>query len=296
MSRDWEVSFMNWALPPGKTEQDKSDNAQRAIAKAIQASATLSSRIVDAFTQGSYRNRTNIKTESDVDIAVRTRASIFFDLPPNISPGELGISVPAAYPYPRFKSDVKQALVDYFDRTSVTGGSRAFDIHANTSRTDADALPCFEYRYYQPNGMYIEGTAFVPDGGSTFVNNYPDQNYANGVAKNEATGKRFKPIVRILKSLRAEMAAQNIQVADSIPSYLIECLVWNIPDGCFAGRTLKENFRSALAHILVETLATGGCATWREVNGIKFLFHDTQRWTRESVNAFVSGVWDYLGF
>jgi tRNA nucleotidyltransferase (CCA-adding enzyme) len=66
-----ETSFAAWAKGPGKTEEEKSDNAVSAIKKAIANDPTLSKRSVSVFAQGSYRNRTNIRAESDVDVCVR---------------------------------------------------------------------------------------------------------------------------------------------------------------------------------------------------------------------------------
>jgi len=70
MARDWEAQFREWARPPGKTEQDRCDNAASAIRNAIKASDTLRSRSVSIFAQGSYRNNTNVRKDSDVDIGV----------------------------------------------------------------------------------------------------------------------------------------------------------------------------------------------------------------------------------
>jgi hypothetical protein len=53
------------------------------------------------------------------------------------------------------------------------------------------------------------------------------------VAKNNATGGRFKRIVRVLKRLRNEMADHDVAAAKPIASYLIECFVWNVPNEGF---------------------------------------------------------------
>jgi hypothetical protein len=49
-------------------------------------------------------------------------------------------------------------------------------------------------------GGYLKGTSFLTDLGNRIVY-WPEENYANGVAKNTATGRRFKGCVRILKHL-----------------------------------------------------------------------------------------------
>ena len=69
-NRDWEATFMSWGAAPGTTEMTKCDNAERAVRKAISASAKLSGKNIKVFTQGSYAHRTNVRQGSDVDICV----------------------------------------------------------------------------------------------------------------------------------------------------------------------------------------------------------------------------------
>src|SRR2546428_296197 len=111
---NWEDKLQSWGKPPGETEQAKCDNAERAVRKAIEASAALKGRNITVFPQGSYRNRTNVRADSDVDVCVLCSDSMFFDLPDGKTPADFGISVPAAYPYGQFKNDVDTALKSYF--------------------------------------------------------------------------------------------------------------------------------------------------------------------------------------
>ena len=79
MSRDWEATFSSWGAAPGDTEQTKCENAERAVRKAINASAKLSAKSIEVFTQGSYANRTNVLQDSDVDICVLYTGTFFPD-------------------------------------------------------------------------------------------------------------------------------------------------------------------------------------------------------------------------
>src|SRR5579871_5163105 len=152
MSRDWESTFATWGAPPSDTEQAKCDNAERAIRKAINASAELSSRPVEVFTQGSYANRTNVRQDSDVDICVLYTGAFFSDysMSEGLNRDVLGY-VAGTYSYNDFKNDVAAALVSYFGQAGVTRGKKAFDVHANTYRIDADVVPCFEHRRFTGN-------------------------------------------------------------------------------------------------------------------------------------------------
>lgn len=293
MARDWESTFRSWAKPPGKTEQEKCQNAERAIRNAMKGSSSLSNRSIEVFSKGSYRNRTNVRLDSDVDICILCSDTFFFNLPDGMTRDDFGIP-PATYQYSQYKNDVEESLVSHFDRDAVTRGNKAFEVHENTYRVDADVVPCFEYRWYRTDGTYLKGTMFLTDDGRS-IGNWPLQNYNNGVAKNDATGRRFKDLVRILKRLRNEMADKGHEIADSMPSYLIECLVWNVPDKGFGHDTYTNDVRYVLAYLFNNTRNNESCKEWCEINDIKYLFHISQPWIHQQANTFFYVAWNYIG-
>ena len=126
--------------------------------------------------------------------------------------------------------------------------------------------------------------------------NWPEQNYENGVAKNNETGKRFKDVVRVLKRLRNKMNDEKIAAAAPIPSFLVECLVWNVPNEGFGHNTYAADVQWTLAHIFNNTRNFDDCKEWGEVNELKYLFRPGQPWTMEQAHSFASAAWDYLGF
>src|SRR5439155_500913 len=76
---------------------------------------------------------------------------------------------------------------------------------------------------------YWQGIRLLPDRSpGHWITNYPQQHYDNGVAKNLATSKRFKCVVRILKNLENQMVKDNSSPV--VASYLIESLAYNVPD------------------------------------------------------------------
>ena len=219
--RDWERVFSVWSKPPGKTEQERCDRAVRAIKDAVAADATLASKTVRTFPQGSYRNRTNVRQDSDVDVCVLCEDSFYYHL----LPGVPGLSVqitPTTYKFGSYKNDVERALVNRFGRANVRRGNKAFDVNENTRRVDADAAPCFAYRLYFNGWLYHDGTALIADDTGRLVTNFPRQQYDNGVAKNDATDRRFKRAVRIVKKLSHEMQEWRRQGRSS---FLIESLL-----------------------------------------------------------------------
>lgn len=302
MSSNWENIFRNWAKPSSDTEQQKCDNAIRMIRDAINGDSVLSNKNIDVFAQGSYRNNTNVRQDSDVDVCVCLMDVCFVDysMCDTLSNQTVGLSS-LDYTYCEFKSAVEKALVAKFGRSSVKRGNKAFDIHATTYRVDADVVPCFEHRRYTGQRLcdgtyyYLSGTEFHPDSGGRVIN-WPQQHYENGIAKNEATGNRFKYITRVLKRLENEMLESGITAAKSIPSYLIECLVWNVPNEGFGHDAYTDDVRYVLAHTFNETVNDEKCSEWGEVNELKYLFRGNQPWTRQQAHDFLSAAWGYIGF
>ena len=295
-----EDSFVSWSKGLGQTEADKCSNAETAVRKAFKASEQLAALDASVFAQGSYRARTNVRQNSDVDICVRYNSTFFDYYPDGMSRETVG-NVPGTMVFADFKSMVQKALEDYFGEAGVTAGNKAFDVHANTYRIDADVVPTFEYRRYtgkkNADGSYhyLSGVAFDPDSGNRIIN-WPEQTYSNGVGRNTATGRKYKRVIRILKRLRDTMQDDGIAVAKKMPSFLIECLVWNADIDAFSNDTYTAIVRHLLADLWNRTREDEDCSDWREVNELKYLFRLAQPWTRQEANEFLQAAWDYIGY
>jgi hypothetical protein len=98
------------------------------------------------------------------------------------------------------------------------------------------------HRYDTPD-RYVVGQRLFPKSGGK-IDNFPQQNYDNGVAKNTATNRRYKQIVRCIKRLEAELFEEG-RIAREYPGYLIECLVYNVPDWKFGHATLYADMQGA---------------------------------------------------
>jgi hypothetical protein len=298
MTMSWEDTFISWAKGPGTTEQTKCDHAESAVRKAIMAHEALSAVDVTIFAQGSYRNRTNVRQDSDVDICVRLNSTFFAEYPPGATQEDFG-NEDSSIGFADYKNAVQEALEDYFGQKAVRRGDKAFNIHENTYRIDADAVPTFEHRRYCLNDdgthYYLSGIEFKTDAGNRIIK-WPNQHYDNGLEKHEATGRRFRKIIRILKRMRNEMQAEGIAQAENIASCLIESLVWNVPNEGFGHDTYEEDVRYVLAHVFNNTRKEELCSEWGEVSELKYLFRPSQPWTREQAHDFISAAWDYVGF
>ena len=292
-ARDWESSFTSWAQGPSKTEDAKSENAVCAIRNALEKSEALAHRNFNVILQGSYNNRVNVRQNSDVDVGIVCHSTFFYSLPEGYTAAHFGIA-PATYEYYQLRNDVERALVAHFGDSAVHRGNKAFDITANSYRVEADVAAFFDHRIYSPNGSYVEGVQLRADDGDHIIN-WPDQHYASGVSKNTITRRRYKRVVRIVKRLCIEMAENGIGATNTISGFLIECLLWNVPNEHFAHNTYKAAVREVLAHLFNNTRSREQCADWVEVSELKYLFDDAQPWTRQQAHAFVDAAWDYIG-
>lgn len=295
-TRDWESVFSTWAQGPSKTEQEKAENAERQIYQAILNNDYLKRREIKVFTQGSYRNHVNVRKESDVDIGVLCFDSYFSEYnDDNIKAAVTKSWEPATYTYAQFKNELQQALETQFGAANVTSGNKAFQIRENSYRVNADVAAFFEHRRYYSTNNYHSGVQMLTDKGKSVIN-WPEQHYQNGLHKNTATSRRYKQVVRILKTLRNEMDEVGIRAAEPIPSFLIECLVWNSSNSAFKYANYWTMLWDVLKELYNATLTDERCSEWGEVSELKYLFPTVQPWTREQANDFLRAAFNYVGY
>lgn len=303
MSIYWEERFSAWAQPPSQTETDRIDNAVSVIRKALEADDLLATK-TKIYVQGSYRNRVNVRQESDVDIGVLYTGNTFYpDYPSGKTNQDFG-NIDGDYNYDAFKNAIENALVNRFGRASVTRGNKAFDVHANTYRVDADVVPVFVHRRYRDDGTFNCGIQLFSDKGAKIINwperlyddpNWPDQHYEHGVVKNAATSRGYKGVARILKKLKYELVDSGITAANQVPGFLVECLVWNVPNHELMHSTWDANVQSALLHLWSNTKSIDTCNEWGEVSELKYIFRGSPTSKLEMAHAFVDAAWSHVG-
>ncbi len=287
-----ETNLQNWAKPASDSEEDKCENALRMIREALNKSPVLSKYTIELIPKGSYHNNTNVRLTSDVDIAVRLTNYFWAQYPDDKTKNDFG-NVDSSYSFEQYRRDVDQAMIDKFGADNVDLGNKAIEITSNSYRVDADVVPCFEHRRYSNNGSFIKGTEFLTRHTGERVQNYPEQHYTNGVKKNENTARRYKKVVRILKRLKYKMQDEGYAF-DSISSFLIESLVWNVPDRLFNNATLTEDARNCLAYLILSTSTDDKCKEWGEVSELLYLFRPFRKFTRLETYNFLVQANKYL--
>jgi len=301
VSAAWEDQFAAWAQSPSQTEAEKIEHAITAVRSALDKDDKLRS-LTKVFVQGSYRNRVNVRLDSDVDIGVLyTGGTVLPEYPTGKTGADFGL-VDATYRYDEFKNDLHGALVRHFGSTKVTRGPKAFDIHENTYRVDADVVPLMVHRRYGTDGSFVCGTELRPDGGGRIVNwperlfdkpEWPSQHYESGNAKNSRTARSYRGGVRIFKKLRNRIDASGVGPAKPINGFFVECLVWNTPDACFVHNTWHEVVEAVLEHLAIYTSHISLCGNWTEVSGYKSLFNGDDN-KRAQAAAFIVAARQHL--
>lgn len=288
-----EAKLVGWSKPPSATEIEKCERAERMVKQAIEADPKLSKMNISVYAKGSYANRTNIPSDSDVDVAVVVNNFYYNDYPPGKTYTDFGL-ISSNFTFQEFKSDVAQAIVNKFGRTEVEVSDNCVKVRSNTSRVDADVVPHFTHRRYRLDGAYESGVALINSQGKT-IYNWPQQDYDNGVAKNDRTGRRYKGLVRILKTLRGEMTEAGYSSATKIPSYLVSCLAWNVPDGFFEEETYEKIVGDAIDFLIEKTSELASVKEWGEVNELKYLFGAHQKWQHGDVHQFLVDAKKFFG-
>lgn len=299
-----EAQLARWTKPPSDTEDEKRDRTERMIRDAVNADPVLSRVGRRVFAQGSYANRTNVRNDSDVDIAVQYTDGVYTDVggqDDQIAKRAQAQLPDYSGPFPTFrdyKQAVYHALVNSFGREQVTWKRKCIEVAPSTVRLPADVVPCWSYRWFYSRGTradHHDGICLIGDDSTRRIVNYPDQHKVNGNAKNAATGRAYKRVVRILK--RVENAMVDAREIEPVPSFLIESLVHTADNTRFSAPTWQERIAYVLAHIYTATHGTEPTSEIErltEVNDIKFLFHYLQPWSRTQANDFALKAFGFL--
>jgi predicted nucleotidyltransferase len=296
MARDWETWLRNSIGPASATEQDDRDRTEKRIRDAIMADNRLASNI-RVFVKGSYANKTNVRRDSDVDIAVEWKSWAYITRVNDAlkySWPQLGVTLGGDGPTPsEYRQWIRDALVTAFGNAAVdVTGKTAITVTKSSTTLDADVVPSFRLKRYARLGAAPDVGNRVYRTDSQTITNWPDQHKANSITKNTATTKRYKQLVRALKRLENDMLSVGL-LKDEVQGYFIECLLYNLPHREFSGTSYKTTASNLLA-ALWHAIQSDTHNDWVEVNGLKWLWRDGQTWTPAEAANFADQAWKYL--
>lgn len=292
-STERNALLSSWIQPSSQNEEQQQERAQRMVEEAIAAKSVLDTVSKKIYAKGSYPNNTNVRNDSDVDIVVECQHPFFSEKASGITLTNTS-SYEGVWTRSYWRECIIYALVDKFGASSVdTTGKIAIEIAAVTgSRPSIDVVPSFLYKRSITYDTAIEGTC-VWTTDSKKVVNWPNQQLVNGRQKNTDSGGRYKRFVRALKNAENVLAA-NGAIAE-LPSYFMECLVWNVDNGILQYGDLEQGFKLTLAEIYGAVTNETRRSTLQEPNKIKPLFGN-QKWAPEDAEKLVLEIWGYLDY
>lgn len=136
-----EQQLIIWSKPVSTSEDQKCQNAINQITAALKAK--FGSKI-SMFLQGSYRNNTNVRQNSDVDIVMRYDNAYYSDLQ-RLSEDDKATynaqRTSAGYNFDELKADTQAVLKEVFT-TDVERKNKCIQVNGNTYRVSADVIPC----------------------------------------------------------------------------------------------------------------------------------------------------------
>lgn len=289
-----EDQINRWANPPSETENEKCENAIRQITEVLREHFGDDVAIIR---QGSHRNRTNVKFDSDVDIAVVHTGYFFHDID-NLSDIEKQTyernRTPANYTFSQFKADVHSVLGSKFGTGTVQKKNKCIRVLGNTYRLNADVVPAYEHkRFSTPYVSSTKGIGLYSDKGD-YIQSYPEQHYTNGVAKNDGTSRAYKSVVRILKNIRNDLVEKGSIKLETMSSFFVESLVWNVPNTHFSGTTWREDAEEVTAKIWNDMRDPSISQKYAEVSDLMWLFHNKINRTPKQAEDFMLEAWHYV--
>ena len=287
-----EDQLTEWTKPSSNTEKEKQDRTERMIRQAIDSHSPFDDCSLHVYAKGSYANNTNVRTDSDVDIAVECTDVLYWD-EAKYGLHTSGSKYKGVWTPPKLRAELVSAMKNIFSDQVDDFGSTAIQINSSTARVDADVVPCFSYRYYMINGSRDGTKIFKKQGGN--IVNYPKHQLDRGVEKNMQTSYAYKKGARLLKRIENKMAEDG--EFRELPSFFVECLAYNCPNKIFAKASWTDKLRGMLYYIWDELQGEEpGTGRWLEANECFYLFHSDQDWTRENGREFAKAAWNHFGF
>ena len=256
----------------------------------------LTGEKITLLVQGSYANKTNIPTESDVDVAVILESTFIPQYRTGIVESKYGFT-DGTFSVLELKDEVEKALKTHFGYQGVERHDKSIKVVGNTYRVDADVVPAYRYRDYSKDynydvENYVGGIEIRPDSGGRIIN-FPEQHIKMGIAKNKETKYNFKKCVRIIKNMREDMENSGYKISSKISSFGLESLLWNVDIAAYTrySSVLKYTFDEVISFLKSDF---SNYSSYKEVNGIKQLFPDNT--TQIDYQNFITDLHNYYEY
>ena len=309
-----EEQLQKYASPISQTEEERCKNAIRMVrdamklvgysdngkeirtfetdtyAFALDLTANYGAKKIVVLVQGSYANKTNIPSQSDVDVAVILESTFIPLYRSGVTGANYNFS-DGTFTAKELKDEVESALKQKFNYKGVARHDKCIKVTGNSYRVDADVVPAYRYRDYSRDydnnaDNYEGGIEIRPDSGGKIIN-FPEQHIRLGIVKNRVTKYNFKRCVRIIKNMREIMIENGYAVSAEVSSFGLESLLWNADVTAYTkyANIYRFTFDEVITFLKKDVANYGG---YLEANGIKNLFDDEA--TKYAYKRFVTDL------
>lgn len=246
--------------------------------------------------QGSYANNTNVRTHSDVDVAVILESTFSPIYRVNVTEENYNFS-DGTFSISELKDEVESALKSKFNDEGIERKDKSIKVHGNSYRVDSDVVPAYRFRDYREDYRidatnYVGGIEIRPDNGGRIIN-YPEQHIKNGRAKNNDTNYLYKKHVRIMKKMKQILSDYGYTIPSNVSSFGLESLLWNIPNSVYLKypSVYRYTFDELLIYLKNNFV---NISSYKEANGIKPLI--TKEEQKEDYKSFISMLNDFYEY
>ena len=231
----------------------------------------------EVFLQGSYKNDTNLGGDSDVDVVIRLSSK----LKPAVAAltGEQlqddGSHRFVHQQWKSFRDEALKAVRARFGKAAESG-RKTLKVPKGKIPADADLVVTVSHR---------KGIGFFLSDEGRWVVSFPQQHHQRGLKKEEAANKRFKRTIRMFKAARNRLVEKKVLTKNDAPSYFIECLLYNVPDGLFAAK-LAPTYTG-----IIDWLKTAKLKDFQCQNGQVDMFGPgREQWSEKKARAFIRAL------
>lgn len=262
---------------PGAEQSAK--NSHTSIREAVSRGQFPGGKTPEVFLQGSYKNHTNIRGDSDVDV-VCFWPDVFYSNLSEEDKRRLGINT-SSYTWDDFESTVRAALTDYYGSNRIRVRNKAIAVRFDSSGyVPADVVVSIGYRLFDNEDNFQEGISLLDRTSRKLIVNFPKQHSRNGDSKASRTSGEFRKVVRASKNARNKAIEEEFLDPKDAPSYFVESLVYNVVDSAFDGDILGTLWQ--VIQLSEKPESHRMCQ-----NGITPLFGgDTTSWTVDRARAY----------
>jgi len=232
----------------------------------------------DIFLQGSYKNDTNLRRDSDVDVVVRLAAKLRPQVAA-LSGNQLEQNQSHKLAYRRwqsFRDQVLRALRVAYGDKAVTSGRKSLKIAKGKIPASADVVVTLHYE---------TGITFYLPREHRWVVSYPQEHHARGLKKERGTEGRYKRTIRMFKTAQNHLVKNDAISDGTVPSYFIECLLYNVPNGLFKP-SLGQSYCGIIDYLRATELQRFKCQ-----NGVRELFGSSgDLWSVDKAQKFIHAL------